>query len=246
MAKPVDQVWHIEGLDIHVRIYQEWRKNNRISITKDKVIIRVPKLGARVFNTTYEEWAKSWLTKQFRTHDDLRQRFSPFSYTTGHVVKTAYSAYTLEIVKEDRKTSTAKLSANNTMRIKLNDSISAKEEEKTIRTLIARLIGQHTQPLVANRIHELNKIYFGEVIKGVRIKNNRSNWGSCSSNSNVNISVRTLFAPLDVQDYVFIHELAHLKELNHSPRYWKIVSDIMPDYKQKEKWLKLNGALCNF
>lgn len=246
MAKPVDQVWHIEGVDVPVRLYQEWRKNNRISITRDRVIIRVPRLGARVFNTTYESWAKDWLKKQLQTHDDLKQRFQPFVYKTGHQVKTAYAGYILSILKENRKTSTGKLMNGKVIQIKLNQSIGPKAEEKTIRSIIARLIAQHSQPIVARRIRELNEIYFGEKIQDVRIKNNRSNWGSCSSKNNVNISVRTLFAPLDVQDYVFVHELAHLKELNHSPRYWKIVSDIMPEYKKKEKWLKDNGALCNF
>jgi predicted metal-dependent hydrolase len=246
MANPVDQVWKIEGLDVPVRVYQEWRKNNRISITKDKVIIRVPKLGARVFNTTYENWAKNWLSEQLRTNQNLKDRFTPFSYTNGQIVRTAYHSYQIIISREDRLTSSAKLKTNKIIDIRLNHALSAIEEEKTIRTLIGRIIAQDSQPIVAQRIMELNKRFFQEKIVDIRLKNNKSNWGSCSNKGNINISVRAVFAPIEVQDYVFVHELAHLKELNHSSRYWEIVESVMPDYKQREKWLKKNGSLCDF
>ncbi|HRI62460.1 MAG TPA: M48 family metallopeptidase, partial [Saprospiraceae bacterium] len=83
-------------------------------------------------------------------------------------------------------------------------------------------------------------------IKSVNLKYNHSNWGSCSAHNNVNLSTRLLFAPQDVQDYVILHELAHLVELNHSDRFWSLVQGYMPDYREKEKWLKLNRSKCDF
>jgi predicted metal-dependent hydrolase len=62
----------------------------------------------------------------------------------------------------------------------------------------------------------------------------------------LNFSSRLLFAPQDVQDYVIIHELAHLIELNHSDAFWQLVADAMPNYSEKENWLKENGAACRF
>ena len=62
----------------------------------------------------------------------------------------------------------------------------------------------------------------------------------------MNLSTRLLFAPKDVIDYVIIHELAHLYEMNHSKKFWNIVSQVMPNYKEKEKWLSKNGRLCDF
>jgi hypothetical protein len=53
-------------------------------------------------------------------------------------------------------------------------------------------------------------------------------------------------APDDILEYVCIHELAHLCEMNHSPRFWALVKKAMPDYKEKEKWLKANGDTCFF
>jgi predicted metal-dependent hydrolase len=78
------------------------------------------------------------------------------------------------------------------------------------------------------------------------LKYNQTNWGSCSTRGNINLSTRLLFAPDDVIDYVIIHELAHLLEMNHSNRFWNIVKKAMPEYREKEVWLKKNGHLCDF
>lgn len=66
-------------------------------------------------------------------------------------------------------------------------------------------------------------------------------WGSCSSRKSINLNWRLIMAPLEVIDYVIIHELAHTKEMNHSSKFWKIVEKEMPDYNKHRKWLKDNG-----
>ena len=101
-------------------------------------------------------------------------------------------------------------------------------------------------PEITRRVIELNRKHFQKPVKGVRLKYNHSNWGSCSRSGNINLSTRLLFAPPDVIDYVIVHELAHLVELNHSPRFWNIVEKAVPDYRDKEKWLKENRNLCDF
>ena len=63
-------------------------------------------------------------------------------------------------------------------------------------------------------------------------------WGHCSHHGNIVISVRLMFVPPKVIDYVIIHELAHLIHHDHSPRYWKVVEKVMPDYMIAEKHLK--------
>ena len=65
-------------------------------------------------------------------------------------------------------------------------------------------------------------------------------WGHCSRNGQIVISVRLMFAPSRVIDYVLIHELAHLVYHDHSPRFWKLVEQIAPDFRDAEKHLKDN------
>lgn len=72
----------------------------------------------------------------------------------------------------------------------------------------------------------------------IRVKNQKSRWGSCSSRQNLNFNWRLLMAPDSVLDYVVVHELCHLREMNHSSAFWSLVASIMPDYKKQEEWLK--------
>ena len=72
----------------------------------------------------------------------------------------------------------------------------------------------------------------------VKINGAKSRWGSCSSKGNLNFSWYLVMADEDTMNYVVVHELAHLLEMNHSSKFWKIVEDILPNYKQEKKKLK--------
>lgn len=78
----------------------------------------------------------------------------------------------------------------------------------------------------------------GETYGNVRIKDLKSRWGSCSSKRNLNFNWRLVLAPLSVLDYVVVHELCHLKEMNHSRAFWDLVAAEMPDYKKMQLWLR--------
>jgi hypothetical protein len=69
-----------------------------------------------------------------------------------------------------------------------------------------------------------------------------SRWGSCSVKGHLSFSWRLIFAPDFVLDYLAAHEIAHLKEMNHSPRYWRIVAGLCPHWKDAERWLKRHGS----
>jgi len=75
----------------------------------------------------------------------------------------------------------------------------------------------------------------------IRIANQKTRWGSCSSKGTLSFNWRLMLAPPKVLEYVVVHEVCHLKEMNHSPRFWKLVEKFMPDYKEYKKWLKENG-----
>ena len=75
----------------------------------------------------------------------------------------------------------------------------------------------------------------------IRITSARTRWGSCSSTGSLSFSWRLIMAPLEVVDYVIVHELVHTVIHNHSKRFWNKVAKIMPDYKDRRKWLRANG-----
>ena len=90
------------------------------------------------------------------------------------------------------------------------------------------------------RVNEMNV-----QIKSVEISVARSKWGSCSFDNKIRYSFRLLYAPKDVIDYVIVHELAHVKEKNHSPAFWQEVAKWKSDYKGKRKWLKDHALLMH-
>ncbi len=73
------------------------------------------------------------------------------------------------------------------------------------------------------------------------VRDTRSRWGSCSSRGGLNFSWRLILAPPPILDYVVIHELAHLREMNHSPRFWAILAEHCPDYQLRQVWLREHG-----
>lgn len=79
----------------------------------------------------------------------------------------------------------------------------------------------------------------------INISNAGAQWGSCSVNGNLNFTWRLIMAPLPVLDYIVIHELAHIREKNHSKRFWSIVSRLSPEYKKRRKWLAENDHLLH-
>jgi predicted metal-dependent hydrolase len=79
------------------------------------------------------------------------------------------------------------------------------------------------------------------MVNQVRIKNQKTMWGSCSSKNNINLNYLLLMAPMGVIDYVIVHELVHTIHRNHSNDFWDSVESIMPEFQEHKRWLKKNG-----
>ena len=75
----------------------------------------------------------------------------------------------------------------------------------------------------------------------VMIKDNRASWGTCTSKKTINFTYRLIMAPIEIVDYVVVHELSHLIHKGHSKEFWKTVGMYLSDVKQKRKWLRENG-----
>ena len=114
---------------------------------------------------------------------------------------------------------------------RLNPTPMMNREEK--RTLISKQL-----PFLTTRINDLNTRFFNSSLGQIRIKQNLSNWGSCSKENNISINLTLLFLPESLLEYVIIHELTHTKIRNHSPSFWKLVQVVIPDYKEKKRELR--------
>jgi predicted metal-dependent hydrolase len=99
---------------------------------------------------------------------------------------------------------------------------------------------RQARAVVAERVEFFAQKY-GFKVKKLRISSARTRWGSCSHKGTLSFTWRLVMAPPDVIDYVVVHELCHLKEMNHSRAFWAQVEVILPDYKRRRTWLKKKG-----
>lgn len=124
----------------------------------------------------------------------------------------------------------------------MEDVVRKLEDEKismqeSVRELVEQWYRNEAKKYFAAKI----TVYEGKI--GVRsnrlfVKDQKSRWGSCSSKGNINLNWRLLFAPEQIAEYVIVHELCHLKQMNHSTAFWEEVEKILPDYRERRQWLK--------
>ena len=173
----------------------------------------------------------------------------------------------IQVIRSSRKTIAIRITGPNTVEIRAPRTMSQAQIDDFIQRHQAWLdkhlgiVSQREQeiaslpPLTSEEIHALaqqalTKIpprvyHFSKLLKvtygSITIRNQKSKWGSCSSQGNLNFNCLLMLCPPEVLDYVVIHELCHRKEMNHSPRFWAEVESIDPDYKAHRQWLKDEG-----
>lgn len=120
--------------------------------------------------------------------------------------------------------------------------LTARTEAAVIEGAVKNWYEDRAKQILPARVEQYRR-QLGETIGTVRIKNVKSRWGSCSSKRNLNFNWRLVMAPPEVLDYVVVHELCHLRQMNHSAAFWSLVEEILPDYKRRRDWLKTCGLI---
>ncbi len=122
-----------------------------------------------------------------------------------------------------------------------NEKISvATPNKKFVKTYLTSWYKQEARKIIAERVNHYARIP-GLEFRSVAITTAETRWGSCSSNKTLNFNWKLVMAPLEVIDYVVVHELAHLTQLNHSRDFWETVRKMYPLYREYRTWLKRNG-----
>jgi predicted metal-dependent hydrolase len=117
-------------------------------------------------------------------------------------------------------------------------------EQGTIRAALVAWYRRQAGVVFAERLRVCNT--FGFRYGRVSVKEQKSRWGSCSRQGNLNFNWRLLLAPLPVLDYVVTHELAHLREANHGPGFWSLLATSCPSYREHRRWLREHGHELRF
>jgi predicted metal-dependent hydrolase len=211
------------------QIIRSKRKTLALIVKPDgSLIVRAP---LRASEKTIREFVESnvkWIEKK-RAEALAFLRPMPTQYVAGEMFMYLGNAYSLEIVKNQKKL----------LLLDGNFKLAASVQNN------ARLIFEHWYRAQAKQIlTERVSLYasqHGLQYKKIGITSARTRWGSCSVDGSLNFSWHLILAPLAAVDYVVVHELVHTVFHNHSKRFWKKVEKIMPDYQERRKWLQRDG-----
>ncbi len=223
-----------------VRVFLEPRRNCSFSVTPRNLLLRLPRNTRPQEITAHLSQLKAWAEEMMDKYPKAFQRIGIREYRDGDLLRVGERQYTLRITEDKRRTHTARLQGN-TILLCLREEAPPVERAKAVQTLLSRILAADFREEIEQRVHRLNRQTVNRPIRRIALKYNTTNWGSCSGDGNINLSTRLLFAPAHVQDYVILHELVHLVEPNHSDRFWATLAHYMPDYEQREQWLRENG-----
>ena len=218
--------------------YSVRRSSNRakvtITIERDrKVVVFAPDHAPDEAISRIVESKKYWIYEKIHH----QQKYTPHPHPPGKELVNGESAlylgrsYRIEIVSEqlDR--------IRFDQRFLIPASLSNRKRDAMREWYVARAT-ERILPRVVKQARELG-VSYGQA----RIVDNRYRWGSCTVRDNINLNWRLIKAPIFVVDYVIAHELAHLLEPNHTPRFWNIVRAQIPSMEKARDWLRERGQL---
>ncbi|MFA5882011.1 MAG: SprT family zinc-dependent metalloprotease, partial [Eubacteriales bacterium] len=160
-------------------------------------------------------------------------------FVDGENLKFQGDDFLLQVLEYDGKTTKAALKGDRFV-VHLNRGLLLDTRREEVQAKLEQLYRDKAREAVLERL-EYFKSKLGVDYNGLRIKDQKTRWGSCSKNGNLNFNWKIVIAPSDIIDYIVVHELCHLLHMNHSKEFWETVASQIPGYKDKKRWLKENG-----
>jgi len=209
-----------------------------ITVAKGKVQVTIPAGASQEQVSRFLEAKKPWIFKHMERHE-IRESIPQRSFVEGERLPYMGRELLLQTQGQPGKYTTIKLEEHNIC-VYLAEDIPKSTWEEVVRDAVIFTYQQQAKKIFAMKLDYYAKI-MGLKYNQLRIKEQRTKWGSCSRQGNINLNWRVIMAPEEVIDYLILHELAHLKHMNHSKEYWHYVASFMSDYKTWQKWLKEKG-----
>lgn len=215
--------------NIYYEIIRRKVNHIRISVNKDKEVrVIIPmKYPVSELKSILEKKA-DWIKKKLEHFENLKNNFfngneNEILYLGKRylfILKPEMKNY-FQINKEDKKICSGV------------DLLNKRIQEHWLKQEAERVIKERISFINKDNRFKINRIY---------IRSQKTKWGNCSSKGNISFNWRLIKAPLEVIDYLIIHELVHLEEMNHSKAFWYKVSQLYPNFKEANKWLKKSGV----
>lgn len=243
-AIPVDRLNAESETQMHYHVRRSQRaKRTRIVVTADKIEVvapfEVPEHRIKAFVARQQNWIKDTVN---RIHHKAKatQKFAPARYVDGVNVPYLGQQVPLTIKPTSSKNIRLQLHSDQQFIAYLPEHLQENSSElikQALEKWMKLQIRQHANLLIAKHSgkHQL-------IPRCIRIKTQKTRWGSCGPKNDINLNWLLMLAPPIVLEYVVVHELCHIKHKNHSKEFWLLVKDHMPDYLTHRHWLKQHGA----
>ncbi|MFW6287556.1 MAG: M48 family metallopeptidase [bacterium] len=219
------------------------KKTIGIQIDPDNgVLIRSPK---RVSDQEIEEIVKNKADWIFRKLEDLAQiKPAPAAkdFVNGDKVLYLGRKYELSIIEDNNLKYFSLRLVNDKIRVFINSDLAEENRREIIRSFLISWYQEQAERVIKARVSKY-QLQIGKKPNNIRVKNQKKRWGSCSSKGNLNFNWKIIMAPLEIIDYLVVHELVHLVHPNHSKKFRDKLASIIPEYKEREEWLRVNQRL---
>ena len=237
---------------IEVTIKRSKRTTACLRIQPDGTIeVRGPRLMSDAFVRNFVEAKAEWIIQKRKEIAVQQSKKRTHSYESGDVFLYLGQEYVLTLLAAGRKrvelvgdgAKVQDLPEDHMYQRRLilhTTSFEAKNIEKHIKEWYKKQATEY----ITRRVEFFTAQIPGKY-EGITMENRKGRWGSCSSTKELTFNWRLILAPPEIIDYVVVHELCHLKHMDHSPAYWRAVGNILPDYKARREWLKENGIGLN-
>lgn len=209
------------------------RRTIALIVERDGTLtVRAPMRASQALIQQFIHEKADWIT---RTREKLKSivQTPARQYAEGETFIFLGSSFDLKLVKSQRPS----LQFDNGFTL-------SQTAQKRGATAFTRWYKVRAYEVVSERVAQYAHKY-NFTPKQVKISSAKTRWGSCSPDGTLNFTWRLVMAPLDVIDYVVVHELAHLRVKDHSSKFWKLVLAIYPEYRKQRKWLRENGKKLN-
>lgn len=226
------------AVQLSVEVVRGPNKHARAVIKNSAVTIKIPyKMNERKAEQIAEELYQR-VKRSIIRHPEryANNKYAYIGFADGDRVDVLGSAFEIHINNAQISSTRAQLKQG---RIEISvpahyDSTSSRiAASKLARLIISRTV----EPQLRSIVETINAQHFNAKIGKVKVRTGTSKWGSCSPNNNISLNFKLLFLPKEYLESVIVHELAHTRQRNHSERFWGIVYNVMPDYKQRRKEL---------
>jgi predicted metal-dependent hydrolase len=219
---PIDALL-IEGVPVPLRFVRHPRARRYVlRLSRDgHAIVTIPKRGSRGEARRFAERHDAWIARERRLMA-ARSRTRPLAI--GDTVLLAGRPHVI-------------LGANECAPALRIASAIVPLRSATVHDAVVRWLRDLARTTLVGRLDQLAALH-GLVVAGISVRNQRTRWGSCSTDGRISLNWRLVQMPDAVRDYVLLHELMHLRVRNHSRRFWREVERVCPDHADARRWLR--------